>query len=112
MEAEERLAALAEEFAGLPGVELPGGPGSRRFGSQAVKVNGSIFAMVTGGRLVVKLPRERVDALIAEGTGAPFDSGKGRPMKEWVAVAVDDDQTWLALAQEALAFVSSRPGRD
>lgn len=108
MDAEERFAALAEKFAGLPGVELPGGPGSRRFGSQALKVNGSIFAMVTGGRLVVKLPRDRVDALIADGTGAPFDSGKGRPMKEWVAVTAEDDGTRLALAQEALAFVRSR----
>ena len=107
-EAEERFAALAEEFAGLPDVELPGRPGTRGFGSQALKVNGSIFAMVTGGRLVVKLPGERVDALIAEGTGMPFDSGKGRPMKEWVAVAADDHQTWLALSQEALAFVRER----
>ena len=107
MDAEERFAALTEEFAGVPGVELPGASGSRRFGSQALKVNGSIFAMVTGGRLVVKLPKHRVDALIAEGTGAPFDSGRGRPMKEWLAVGVDDDRTWLALAQEALAFVGS-----
>ena len=106
MRAEERFGALAQEFTGAEGVELPGAPGTRGFGSQALKVNGSIFAMVTGGRLVVKLPRDRVEALIAEGTGAPFDSGKGRPMKEWVAVAADDDRTWLALAREALAFVS------
>ena len=83
---------------------------SRRFGSQALKVNGSIFAMVTGGRLVVKLPRDRVDTLVEEATGAPFDSGKGRPMKEWLAVTAGDDATWLALAQEALAFVGSRSG--
>ncbi|HEX2047716.1 MAG TPA: hypothetical protein VHF27_08130 [Acidimicrobiales bacterium] len=105
---EERFAALAEEFKDVVGVELPGGPGTRRFGSQALKVGGSIFAMVTGGRLVVKLPRDRVDALIADGTGAPFDSGRGRPMKEWVALAVDDEHIWRALAQEALEFVRSR----
>ena len=107
MDAEARFAALVEHFAGRPGVEFPA-ESRRRFGSDALKVNGSIFAMVTSGRLVVKLPRARVDALIAEGTGAPFDSGRGRPMKEWVAVIVDDDRTWLALAQEALAFVRSR----
>ncbi len=99
--------ALAEEFAGMPGVSLPGAPGTRGFGAQALKVDGSIFAMVTGGRLVVKLPRHRVDALVADGTGAPFDSGKGRPMKEWLAVGADDHETWLALAHEALAFVRS-----
>jgi hypothetical protein len=109
--AEERFAALAEEFAGRPGVELPGASGTRGFGSQALKVDKSIFAMLTGGRLVVKLPRHRVEALIAEGTGAPFDSGKGRPMKEWLAVTADDDATWSSLAAEALDFVRSRSAR-
>ncbi|MDP8936289.1 MAG: TfoX/Sxy family protein [Actinomycetota bacterium] len=107
MEIEERFAALVQEFGAYPDVEPPGGSNRRRFGSDALKVNGSIFAMVTGGRLVVKLPRDRVEALIANGTGSPFDSGKGRPMKEWVTVA-DDDEAWRALTGEALAFV--RPG--
>ncbi len=111
MSTEERFAALVAEFAGRPGVEVPGETGPRRFGSDALKVDGSIFAMVTGGRLVVKLPRDRVDALIASGTGRPFDSGRGRPMKEWLAVAGDDPGTWTALAGEALEFVRSRPRR-
>ncbi len=110
VEAEERFATLVAQFAGRPGVEAPEGP-RRGFGSDALKVNGSIFAMVTSDRLVVKLPRDRVDALIASGTGSPFDAGKGRPMKEWLAVATDDDQTWLALAGEALDFVGRRSPR-
>jgi TfoX/Sxy family transcriptional regulator of competence genes len=104
VDAEERFAAVVRELAGQPGVETPEG-GRRRFGSDTLKVNGSIFAMVTGGSLVVKLPRHRVDALIAEGTGAPFESGKGRPMKQWLRATTDDYETWLALAREALAFV-------
>jgi TfoX/Sxy family transcriptional regulator of competence genes len=108
MDAQERFAALAETFAGAPGVELPDGSGRRAFGSEALKVDGAIFAMLTNGHLVVKLPKERVEGLIGEGTGAPFGAAKGRPMKEWVSVTVDDDQTWLALAQEALDFVSRR----
>ncbi|HEV3402576.1 MAG TPA: hypothetical protein VG078_12205 [Acidimicrobiales bacterium] len=104
MDAEERFAAVVRELAGHPGVETPEG-GRRRFGSDALKVNGSIFAMLTGGSLIVKLPRHRVDALIAEGTGAPFESGKGRPMKEWLTATTDDGETWLALAPEALDFV-------
>ena len=111
MDADERFASLTETFAGLPGVELPGGSGKRAFGSEALKVDGAIFAMVTNGRLVVKLPKERVETLIGEGSGAPFGAGKGRPMKEWVSVIVDHDETWLALASEALEFVRSRPGR-
>lgn len=108
METAKRFAALVQEFVSQPDVEPPGDPNRRRFGSDALKVNGSIFAMVTGGRLVVKLPRDRVDALISQGTGAPFDSGKGRPMKEWLTVVDDDGETWLTLAREALNFVRSK----
>lgn len=111
MEAEERFAALVETFAGVPGVELPDESRRRAFGSDALKVDGAIFAMVTDGRLVVKLPRDRVAGLIGEGSGAPFGAGKGKPMREWVTVMVDDDETWLALAREALDFVRSRPRR-
>ncbi len=106
VETEERFAALVGQFAGRPGVSLPGE--SRGFGSSALKVNGSIFAMLTGGRLVVKLPRDRVDTLIKIGIGDPFDAGKGRPMKEWLTVAADDEETWLGLTQEALDFVATR----
>lgn len=94
----------------MPGVEVPDGSG-RGFGSDALKVNGSIFAMVSNGHLVVKLPRERVAELIANGTGSPFDAGKGRPMKEWLTVTSDDDQIWLNLAEEALEFVRNRAFR-
>ena len=57
---------------------------------------------------MVKLPRNRVDALIGAGTGVSFRSGKGSPMKEWVTVAADDEPTWSALAGEALDFVRAR----
>jgi TfoX N-terminal domain len=103
-DAEARFAALVAHFAGRPKVAPPRS-GRRRFGSSALTVNGSIFAMVQDGRLVVKLPRERVAALIADGTGQPFSAGKGRPMKEWVAVPEPDAATWRDLAEEALAFV-------
>jgi hypothetical protein len=99
-----RFAALVQHFAGRPGVTPPE-PGRRRFGSAALTVDGSIFAMLQSGRLVVKLPRERVTALIGEGSGEPFGAGKGRPMREWVAIPEGDDASWRALAEEALAFV-------
>ncbi len=107
-DAEERFARLVEQFAGRPDVEVPEESSRRAFGSLALKVNGSIFAMVTGGRLVLKLPQDRVGALIDSGTGAPFNSGKKSPMKQWVSVAVDDEDTWTALASEALDFVRSQ----
>ena len=108
MEIQERFATLVQEFAAEPDVEVPAETTRRMFGSDALKVNGSIFAMVTGGRLVLKLPRDRVDALVGNGTGAPFESGRGRPMKEWLTVLDDDDKTWLTLTREALNFVRSK----
>jgi hypothetical protein len=105
---EDRFAALVEAFAGEPGVTLPHESGSRGFGSSALKVNSSIFAMLTRGQLIVKLPRERVSASIRAGIGDPFDAGKGTPMKEWLTVLGDDQKTWLALAREALNFVGRR----
>lgn len=107
MLAEERFRELVEEFAASPGVSVPGERGLRGFGSSALKVNGSIFAMISHGRLVLKLPAARVGSLIAAGAGTPFDAGKGRPMKEWLTVTADDMESWLALAREALGFVGS-----
>ena len=108
MTPEERFDALVGEFRSTPGVTPPGHACSRGFGSSALKVNGSIFAMLTRNQLVVKLPRARVDALVCDGVGTPFTAGKSRPMKEWLAVVGEDEQTWRNLAHEALAFVGSR----
>jgi TfoX/Sxy family transcriptional regulator of competence genes len=106
--ATERFAELVEQFVHNPAVVLPDQGRSRRFGSSALKVDGSIFAMVTRDHLIVKLPRTWVSELIAAGTGAPFTGGKTAPMKEWLTVTTDEASTWLALAQEAFAFVSKR----
>ena len=64
--------------------------------------------MLVDHRLVLKLPRPRVDDLIASGAGHRFDPGHGRVMKEWITLDDDSDQDWLPLAREALAFVRSK----
>ncbi|WP_284981260.1 hypothetical protein [Arthrobacter sp. efr-133-TYG-118] len=107
---EERFNVLVDEFRASPGVSVPGEPGQRGFGSNALKVHGSIFAMISGDRLVVKLPHQRVETLIGTGVGAPFDAGKGRAMREWLTVIADDEESWLALAHEAWDFVRSQRG--
>lgn len=80
----------------------------RMFGSSGLKVAGKVFAMEVKGRLVVKLPRGRAEALIAAGAGEPFDPGHGRLMREWVAVPRAGAAAWLALAREARRYVAAR----
>ncbi|MFJ9458984.1 hypothetical protein ACIRST_28320 [Kitasatospora sp. NPDC101447] len=103
LDPEHRFADLVRETAGLPGVTTPA-PG-RRFGSDALKADGHIFAMLSAGRLVLKLPRARVDELVAAGEGTNFDAGKGRPMREWLALDPASPLSWSRLAREAYAFV-------
>ncbi len=104
---EERYAALVEALAGIADVTF-GASGKKGFGSTALWSNGKIFAMLSHDRLVVKLPRQRVDALIAAGAGERFDPGHGRRMKEWFSLAPTSEEQWLPLACEALAFVAAK----
>lgn len=106
---EERYAALIAAFRDHPDVTPPNGPQSKRgFGASELKVHNKIFAMLSGGRLVVKLPRQRVDALVASGEGERFDPRRdGRLMKEWLALAPTSKLEWLPLAREAMAFVAA-----
>jgi hypothetical protein len=105
--AEELFAQLVERFAETDGVMLPGEPGSPGFGSNALRVRGAIFAMLVRGHLVVKLPRDRVDALVASAAAERFDANRARPMKEWAVLLTDNSVAWAELAEEALRFVRS-----
>src|SRR5262245_21643192 len=79
----------------------------RMFSSKNVlTVQGKIFAMLVKGKLVVKLPKERVDELVAGRIGENFNPGHGRRMKEWVSVGAGR-APWVALAKEAYRFVKA-----
>jgi TfoX/Sxy family transcriptional regulator of competence genes len=79
------------------------------FGSTGqLKVDGKIFAMLVKGRLVVKLPRDQVDAFVDSGDGERFDAGKGKPMREWFALAPTSNKPWLVLAKQAMEFVGGK----
>lgn len=98
-ELDPRFAPIVEAFARDRAVTTGG-----MFGNVSLKVNGKVFAMVVKGMLVTKLPRARVDALVAAGEGVYFDPGHGRLMKEWIAVP-PGDALWRALAEESHRFV-------
>jgi hypothetical protein len=79
----------------------------RGFGSGALTLSGRIFAMVSSrDEFVVKLPKARVAELVAAKKGRPFDAGRGRVMKEWLALRSGTAADWTALAEEARSFVS------
>ena len=86
--------ALAQQYLGEPGVAE-----GAMFGMPILKIRGKVFAGDWKGELVVKLPRERVEQLIAAGEGEPFAPMAGRVMKEWALVKDP------AVAGEALVFV-------
>jgi TfoX/Sxy family transcriptional regulator of competence genes len=89
------------------GGQLEEDGGSKRFGANALKHDGKMFAMEVDGRLVVKLSKSRADELVEKRLAKFFDPGHGRLMKQWV-VLLDDDQSWAALAKEAHDFARSK----
>jgi hypothetical protein len=97
--------ALVDRW-GRPSDEAP----RRGFGADALKIDGKIFATLTKGRLLLKLPRERVDALVESGVGVRFSTGAGRPKKEWITIGADHAADWPPLAEEARQFVGAFAG--
>jgi hypothetical protein len=102
----DRYADLIKKFASDESVtSISEGRG---FGSSGqLKVEGRIFAMLVRDQLVLKLPRARVDELVAQGDGLHFDAGKGKPMREWFVLSATSRKRWEPLAREAYEFVKT-----
>ncbi len=106
MSPEQRFDAVVGELVAVAGVTPPGSGGKSGFGRSALRVDGKIFAMLVRGRLVVKLPKKRVDELVGSEDGLRFDANKGTPMNEWLTLDPASGRDWAALAREALAYVA------
>jgi hypothetical protein len=99
-DAAPRFAPVVEAFAEDPLVR-----GGKMMSSWGLTVNGKIFAMFGRNQFVAKLPRGRVDELVASGNGIRFDPRRnGRAMKERITLATGE-ANWIELAKEAHAFV-------
>jgi len=97
-----RFAPLIAAFARDPQVTT-----GKMMASVGLKVNGKIFAMLSRGKFVAKLPKTRVDELAKSGVGKYFDPRRdGRLMKEWVELR-GTEPSWLELAREAYCFVKN-----
>ena len=99
--AEARLSALAEPYLARPEVDW-----GRMFSATALRVRGKVFGLVEhDGRLMVKIPEARADALVAEGAVERIVM-RDRPMREWVTMEYDaGEPAWAALLAEAHAYL-------
>jgi len=79
---------------------------SRKSLSSGLRIHNKVFAMLSRGRMVVKLPQKRVEELIETGKGERYESG-GHPMKEWIFIKPTTEEDWMALVKEALEFVDA-----
>ena len=103
------FAKVVKAFAKDRDVALPGT--GKGFGSSGLKIGGRIFAMLSSKeKFVVKLPKERVDALVGARKGGYFDPGHGRLMKEWLEMK-GNQKLWVRLAKEARDFVKENKKR-
>ncbi len=75
-------------------------------GFPCLRRHGRFFASVEqgSGRLILKLPSERVRELVTEGIGSPF-APNGKIFREWVSL--DETSDWTQLAEEASAFAAN-----
>lgn len=86
---------------------------SPKFGSNALRVNGKIYAALTRKhRLLLKLPPACVAELLKAKRAERFESG-GRVMNGWITLRPAAADHWIALSDEARAFVGAqnKPGR-
>lgn len=75
------------------------------FGFDCLRVDGKVFAKLHSGDLVIKLPVERIDALMDSGHIASYEC-RGRLMKQWAVVTTIHEDI-IALAEESRGFVEA-----
>ena len=88
---------LAQQLLAEPGITR-----STMMGYPCLRANGAFFACVerATGHLIVKLPAQRVSALVAAGQALPF-APSGRTFREWASFPAADPAEWRALLAEA-----------
>jgi hypothetical protein len=98
-------AALDDLLLDVPGVKC-----GKAFSYPAYKVNGKVFAFVGGAGIALKLPIERVRALVgAEAVYRPFEVADGIIWKSWLSIDradADEYRADLPQIEEAIAFVA------
>ncbi len=99
---EELFTQLASFYA-TPKTEYPV-ERAMLFGFDCLRINGKVFAKLHNGHLVMKLPTNRIAALVDSGQVSCYEL-RGRLMKEWAVISTSKDI--IALAEEARVFTLS-----
>ena len=102
MDAQQRYDEIADDLAARNAeVQL-----GQMMGMPAIKAGGKMIGGFSSAEraMVFKLPNagDREQALALEGAHLFDPGGRGRPMKEWVAVPSAHVDSWPALAEAAL----------
>ena len=81
---------------------------AKMFGVPGLKIGRKMFVMWMKGELILKLPKELVDTLVASKRGKHFYHlfDKSRLMKEWVSIGDKNKSNWVKLAKEAKDFAA------
>lgn len=105
---EDRLPSIVAEYEKLAASLATNGEvtSGQMFGKPCLKVNGKAFVSLHDKKLVFKLAGEHHKMALSLKSANLWDpSGKGRPMKEWVALSAPEAKHFKPLAAEALAYV-------
>lgn len=76
------------------------------FGSRGLRTGRKFFAVWWHEQLVVKLPPDRLTALVQAGEGSPFEPMEGRRMNGWILLG--ESAEWAPLVEEARAYVAAQ----
>jgi len=89
---------------------MPGVKGSKAFGYPAYKINGKVFAFVGSKGVAIKLPAERVKALLDGKVMKPFEVAEGNVWREWLSIqreTFEDYEQDAGLFEESVEFLLS-----
>jgi hypothetical protein len=105
----KRAAVAFEELARSLCSDCPDVVSGQMFGKPCLKLNGKAFVAQQAGFVIFKLPgADREKAMHLSGAELWDPSGRGRPMKEWVAVTAVHHGQFRSLSDAAISYVTTK----
>jgi len=89
-------------------LSIPGVSGGKAFGYPAYKVGRKVFCFVGGDGIAIKLPPDRVQALISNANMSIFEPNEGTQWQSWLSIDLKDPNAYAdhrGLYEESVQFV-------